>query len=208
MTEVELAQKFIDYFNDDGYEVYKEVPSNGIIDIVAKSGNITVAIEVKVRLSFEVIEQAYRHLGYTTYVYVAVPHTKGSFAHHICSQLGIGVLEYNPNQYYGVTPITQIVKPKIFRKSKFLKLKLEEWMKQSVAGSQNDRQTAFKNTISEMVKYIKRHPGCTLTDCLKNVDFHWSNITSAKGCVYQWIQKGIIKEFRLEKGILKLNNHD
>ena len=78
-------------------------------------------------------------------------------------------------------------------------------MKQSVAGSQNDRVTPFKNTINCMVKYIRRHPECALKDCLEHIDFHWGNMASAKGSVYQWIQRGVITEFRLDKGKLYLN---
>lgn len=203
MKETELADKFINYFSD--FEIFKEVPANGIIDFVVKNGIISMAVEVKTSLNFEVIHQANKNKYYCDYSYIAVPKPKKeSFAYDICAMLGIGVLVYD-NVGFG-RGIIETVKPLKNRKHKFYKLKLEDYMKRSVAGSQNDRITAFKATVENMVRYISRHPGCTLKDCLNNIDFHWSNISSAKGCVYQWIKMGIIKEFRIENKVLILNN--
>jgi len=197
MKETELAEKFIDYFSD--FEIYKEVPAAGIIDFVVKNGIISMAVEVKLSLNFEVIEQANKNKYYCDYSYVAVPSTKRlSFAYDICSMLGIGVLAY---ANYG---ISEIVKPIRNRRNKFFKLKLEDYMKRSVAGSQNDRITPFKVTIENMTKYISRHPGCTLKECLDNIDFHWGNLTSAKACVHAWVKRGIIKDFKIENNILIL----
>ena len=200
MKETELAEKFINYFCD--FEVFKEVPANGIIDFVVKNGIVIMAVEVKLSLNFEVIEQANKNKSYCDYSYIAVPRPKKeSFAYDICKMLGIGVLVYDD------WAINETVKPLKNKRHKFYKLKLENYMKRSVAGSQNDRITPFKATIERMVIYISRHPGCTLNECLNNIDFHWSNLTSAKACVYQWIKKGIIKEFKIEKNVLILNEN-
>ncbi len=56
MTEAELAQKFVEYLQDQ-YELYFEVEG---VDIVAKNGHILIAVEVKTSLNFRVIEQAYK----------------------------------------------------------------------------------------------------------------------------------------------------
>ena len=198
MTEIELAEKFIAFFGPE-YEIYKEVPGYGIIDIVAKSGPITIAVEVKVRLDFRVIEQAKNNMQYCTYSYIAVPASvRKSFGYQICRDYGIGVLSCRESC------INEEVIPKINRKRKYYLLHLEEYMKRSVAGSRNDRITAFKATIERMTLYIKQHPGCTLKECLEKIDFHWGNIYSAKGSVYQWIRRGIITEFKLENGKLIL----
>ena len=200
MKETELAEKFIEYFSD--FEVFKEVPANGIIDFVVKNNIITMAVEVKLSLNFNVIEQAEKNKYYCDYSYIAVPRPKKeSFAYRICAILGIGVLVYDN------WSISETVKPIKNKRSMFYKLKLEDYMKRSIAGSQNDRMTPFKVTIERMVKYISRHPGCTLKECLNNVDFHWSNLTSAKGCVYQWLDKGVIKEFYIENSKLYLSEN-
>ena len=90
------------------------------------------------------------------------------------------------------------VKPKMYRKANIIRSRLKDYMKESIAGSQHDRITAFRNTINEMIKYINRHPNCSLHECLENIDFHWHTINAAKGSVYQWIKKGIITEFKVE----------
>ena len=84
MKESELAEKFISYFSE-GYEIFKEVPANGIIDIVLRSGDVVTAIEVKNKLSFEVIEQAVGNIPYVNFSYVAVPRPRHkNFAVQVC----------------------------------------------------------------------------------------------------------------------------
>lgn len=203
MKETELAEKFINFFGNE-FQIYKEVPAMGFIDFVVKNENVTMAVEVKKTLNFNVIEQANRNKNYCDYSYIAIPSTKSQhFGYTICEMLGIGVLVYTKNNQ-----VYEQVKPKKNRKSKYYKLNLEPYMMRSVAGSQNNRMTPFKVTIENMVKYIKRHPNCTLNECLNNIDFHWNNISSAKNCVYLWIKRGIITEFNIEKGKLVLNKID
>lgn len=63
MKESELAEIFIDYFND-GYEVYSEVPAGGgIVDFVATDGTIYIGCEVKNSFGLTVMEQAFRRRG-------------------------------------------------------------------------------------------------------------------------------------------------
>jgi len=206
MKETELAQKFIDFF-DDKYEIFKEVPAEGIIDFVAKFNNITIAVEVKLSLNFDVIEQAKKNKFYCTYSYIAVPEPKHKhFGYEICEMLGIGVLVYKSGNF---NEIKEYIKPNVNRHlyNKFYRLNLEPYMKLSKAGAATDRITPYKITIDRMVNYIRRHPNCKLKDCLNNIDFHWSNITSAKGCIYAWLNKGIIKEFYIENSVLYLTEY-
>jgi len=205
MSEAELAKHFIEYFSE-GYEIFQEVPAYGVIDFVAKQGAINIAVEVKKNLNFQVIEQAFFNRSYCTYSYIAVPAVKSHhFGHKICQEYGIGVLEYRERGFMENRNVFEVVKPKITRPTRLFKLKLEDYMKQSVAGSQNNRVTAFGNTVNEMVKYIQRHPGCTLKNCLENIDFHWSSISAAKSSVRKWISNGVINEFKIENEILILN---
>ena len=203
MKETELAEKFIEYF--DGQDVYQEVPANGIIDIVVVMGKALIGIEVKTRLSFEVIEQAHENRYNVNYTYIAVPSPRRQgFGFKICNMLGIGVLTYD--EYEGVREVVSPQNTHIKGTPYYHKLKLEPWMKRSVAGSQNDRMTAFKATIENMVSYIKRFPGCTLKQCLANCDgYHWGSLSSARSAVYVWLQRGVIKDFQLIDGKLYLN---
>src|SRR4051812_10677668 len=125
MTEAELAQKFIDYF-DDGFEIYKEVPAGGIVDIVLVDGFVRVALEVKTSLNFDVIWQAHSRRPYFHYTYAAVPvkHRRLHPAQEaLCKHLGIGVLcyyELNTQRTYAKNAnrfeIFEAVKPRMNRK--------------------------------------------------------------------------------------------
>lgn len=206
MSEAELAIKFINHFNE-GYEVFKEVPcGHGIIDFVAKQEKILIAVEVKKSLTFEVVAQAINNLYYCHYSYIAVPSASRGcrdFAYRICKQNGIGVL---CSDVYG---IREDVKPKFFRnkeKNFYKKIVLKEYMKQSVAGSQHNRVTAFKNTVNEIVAHLSRNNGMDkINNVLNKVDFHYSSLSAAKATLSSWCHKGIIKEFKSEKGFFVLN---
>lgn len=205
MKETELAQDVVNFLND--YDLYYEVWD---VDIIAKMGNILTAVEVKTILNFKVIEQAFKNRNLFNYSYIAVPYAKyRNFQYKICEDYGIGVLQLTYSRYNGrLLDVEEIVKPKLNRKAyaiKTIKLTLED--KKSIPGASGrdgTTRTAFKITIENMVSYIKRHPECTLKKCLEDIDFHWANMASAKGCVYARINEGIIKEFRLENGKLYL----
>ena len=202
MKESELAQKFIDYFSE-GYEIFKEVPGRGIIDIVLRNEDTLTAIEVKNKLSFDVIEQAAGNLPYVNFSYVAVPRPRGmTFAMQVCHKYGIGVLTYENIVFDG--GIHEWIAPERHEIVNGFQLELADWMKKSVAGSQNERMTSFKYTIENICRYLERNDGAKLQESLENVIFHWSNITCAKSAVYQWIKKGVIKEFELRDGHLFL----
>jgi len=202
MKETDLALKFIDYFNDT-YEVYKEVPTGyGTIDMVAVSGNIRIGVEVKLMLNFKVIEQAYYNKLYFHYTYVAVPKGKQRhFVYMICRQLNIGVLEYNEK----TGEIVEEVSPKLNRKA--VKIEFKDYMKQSVAGSQNDRITAFRNTINCIVKSLHRHDGREMKEVLESVTYHWNKLSTAKASLHKWCTKGVIKEFTIKDGKLYLTDY-
>jgi hypothetical protein len=189
MKETELAQYFIDHF--EGFEIFKEVPAYGIIDIVLRSGQITTSIEVKCSLNFEVIEQAFNNINMANYSYIAVPKPKSkSFAYRICKEYGIGVLvlaKRNSNSRPEFYTIEELVKPRFNRK--ISKLELHDWQKESVAGSQNERMTAFKNSVRDIVQYVQRNKGKVhIKDVLKNVSTHYSSISSATQCIIRMVQ--------------------
>src|SRR5699024_4228472 len=89
----ELAELFIDYFNE-GYQVYPEVPcGGGIVDFVATDGTIVIGCEVKTSFGLAVIEQAYRKRHCFHYSYICVPLKRDyHFRELLVRQYGIGVL--------------------------------------------------------------------------------------------------------------------
>lgn len=199
ISEQELAQHFINHF--EGFEIFKEVPASGIIDFVARLGNITTAVEVKTTFSFDVIEQAYSNLQRANLSYVAIPCTKTkSFAYQICKQYGIGVLVLDK-----FNRVNEAVKPK-FNRVKY-KLKLQDWQKENTAGVKSGRITPFSNTVTCIHQYLVRNRGKALMkDVLRNVETHYSTNSSANKCIQDMIKAGVIKDFYFDKGYLLISH--
>jgi hypothetical protein len=154
MKESELAKRFVDHLSD--WDLYFEVPYDGIIDIVGVKKPIIAAFEVKTSFSLAVIDQAFSHRGKFHYSYVCVP-TTNRLAEKICRDYGIGVLMQVASN--GV--IHEVVKPKQYRNAKFNCDKLKPYQKESVPGSQSERITAFGYMILSIKNYLLRHPGAT-----------------------------------------------
>lgn len=205
MKEVDLAKHFVSYFSDK-FEIYQEVDSGtGIIDIVAVNDIITVGVEVKTRFNFEVLEQAYRNLWKVNLSYIAVPVTKKThFGYKIASDYGVGVITY-ADFLPDTQKIVEAIEPKLTRTKFNIRTILKEYQKRSVAGSQGaERMTAYKNTIEIITNYLKRHNGTPISGVLKNIEHHWGSNATAKSCLYQYMKRGIIKEFYLENSKLYL----
>lgn len=199
MKETELAEAIIDYLND-GWEVYKEVAAHGIIDIIAYHKPIVSAIECKLTFGLSVIEQADRNKQYANYSYVAVPAPRvyGSFAEKLCKERGIGVLALDRSGR-----VMERIRPRLNRN--VVKIKLNEWQKESVAGSVNNRMTAFKNTCRLLTRIVQERGGrMEIKEAIKSIDHHYGSFSSAKSCIISMIGRGIIKDLAYDKGILKL----
>ena len=211
IKESDLAKHFISYFENQGWEVFSEVPHYGIIDFVArkkkkipnhsKSEYITCAVEVKTQFNFAVIEQADRNKRCATYSFVAVPKPKRrTYAYEICRKLGIGVLEFDDRWRQNF--VSEAVKP--VENWNITEVNLEEFMKESVAGSQNERMTYFKNSVKLISDFLHENGPTHINEVVSAVDHHWTSHNSAKQCIRNWCKTGVIKEFYVEKAIVKL----
>lgn len=193
MTEAELATHFLSYFGD--WDVYQEVPANGVIDIVAVKDKIRVAVEVKKSLNFEVIEQGRKNTSYAHYSYIAVPHSKSlqyrtGIQIQICKSMGIGILAYLANGWNTKDEVREVLAPRLNRR--IIKVSLEDWMKRSVAGSQNDRMTGFKFFREELLKAVRRNNGIDAKDLFKKLPSHYTSLSVFKRCVHAHVIRGVI----------------
>nr|WP_319265373.1 hypothetical protein [uncultured Draconibacterium sp.] len=192
MTEIELAKYFVDYLSE-GNELYFEVQG---VDIVAKCGNILTSVEVKTSLNFKVIEQAKLNLPKFHYCYIAIPRPKRShFGFEICKMLGIGILTFEDIFAYGAK-IREEEKPKLNRKAATHLVILHPEQQKSIPGAKSGEtgvMTAFKITVENLERYVRRHPGCSLTTAVKNIDYHYSAYQPARSNLYQHINNGVIK---------------
>jgi hypothetical protein len=207
MKETELAQHFVKYLSC--YDLYFEIPRLHV-DIVAKHGNILMAFEVKTNLNFRVIEQAIDNKIYFHYSYICVPTGRNQdMAKRICSDYGIGILSVTVAGNYVWGDVMEWVHPSFNRKALTKYVSLPEFSKCSIPGATGGDGTTitpFKNTINSIVKYLRRNNGAPFDKVYDNIETHYNNLTAAKSSLYQWIRKGVIKEFYFDRGKLYLNN--
>jgi hypothetical protein len=203
MTEIELAQKFIEYLSC--YDLYFEVDYGRCIDIVGISNNKSIAVEVKKSFNFKVLEQAISNKPLFNYSFIAVPSFKDSyFQELLCKDYGVGLLIYNERAYREDNIIVQTVIPKLNRSANIEKLlgRLHDYNKKSLAGSKSGdstKITAFGVTVSKLKEYVQRHEGCLFKDVMKNISHHYRTDELAKSNLYQWIRNGVIKDLYIEK---------
>lgn len=201
MKEEELAKHFIEWFNE-GYDVYEEVPAHGVIDFVATDGHIQIGCEVKTSFNLKVMEQAWRKKPLFHYTYICVPRKRDYyFRELVMRQYGIGVLVCDT-----LNSINELVKPTLNRKARGVTLK--KYMKESTAGSQFDRVTAFGNTVRQIERYVKRQGPAHIKDVLKNIDHHYGTVSSARSSIRKWIKDGVIDTLIWDKAVIKLKPKD
>ena len=201
MKETELAQYFIEYLSC--YDLYFEVGAlSGCVDIVALSGKIMIAYEVKTSFNFKVIEQAVGNKQAFHYSYVCVPYAKDNyFQIKICEDYGIGVLVYNQYGRYNIKhDILEKVPAKLNRHAITKHNRLHEYQKRSIAGcaSSGDRITPFKITVENMLRFVRVHPGCTIKEMMSGISHHYGSDKAAISTTYQWLNKGVIKGIELK----------
>lgn len=210
ITEVEICKIVSEHFSHA--DIYPEVPcSGGIIDLVIVDKPLTIVVEAKTSLSFQLIEQAVSRLGMGNVVYVAVPIRPTNSQIKYLQHFGIGIFTVGEMAYrYGakeyVRPVFEVLKPKLFRKIK--PPELHEYMKQSEAGSQSNRITAFGHFVSELKKQLEKHKdGATYQKLFDEQTFaYYRTFKYFKNNIYQYVNRGIITGIEIEKGILKLSN--
>jgi len=200
MTEVELAQHFVNYLSD--YDLYFEVDYHGCVDIVAIHNRISIAVEVKTAFSFKVLEQALNNQRWFNYSYAAVPtFNDWGLQRRLCQDYGIGLLLYS--QHYGVE---ERIAPRLQRRSnKQLLLRLHDWNKRSLPGAPSgvgQKISAFQVTRQNLYNYVKHHPGCTIKQAMSGIAHHYSTDKIAATNIYSWLYQGVIKEVEYHRGKL------
>ncbi|MFA5416932.1 MAG: hypothetical protein WC341_00600 [Bacteroidales bacterium] len=179
-SEIELAEKIIEWLNDQHWQVYQEVQVySNIADIVAVKGSLVWIIECKTSMTLTVMDQARRWNSH--FRSIAIPAAKSdrgrSVGYAICKDyLHIGVLEVDKMGY-----VQEIVPAPLMREyNKFVKIlylnKLCEAQKTyAKAGNNNGRRyTPYRQTIIGVQEFIQEHPGCTLKDIMNYCETHYA----------------------------------
>ena len=204
MKETELAQRFVDYLSD--FDLYFEVDYYRSVDIVALNGRISAAYEVKTTFNFKVLEQAIENSKHFNYSYIAVPEFKdGSIQLQLCRDYGLGLIMYDNK--HGYHDVREWIHPRLNRHVNNNRLieNLHVVNKLSKPGAQSgdgEKITAFQITVENAVRYVQRHPGCTIKEMVDKIIHHYSTDKLACTNIYGRIYQGVIKELRLECGKL------
>jgi hypothetical protein len=203
MTEAELCLRLEEFYSE--WEVYKEVPCGGRLDMYVKKGVLWCAVEVKMQLSTTLIMQAYRHKKHSHYSYIAIPRLKGRYdGVEICKMLGIGVLEYSDGKVT-TEGWSEIAAPSFQRRIK--PYRVLDRMKKAVAGVQHNTESEFKVSLQHMIWRIQRAGGrIAIKDFFEKDHYHYSSHRSAKQCITRICGEGGIKEFRIEGNDFVLNS--
>ena len=192
LSEVDLAKPIIAYLEERGWDVFQEVLIYGkVADIVATFGKLTWIIECKTSLSLKLLEQIYGWRGKSNFISIAIPASSswGDFTEDLLNRNKIGVLSVRHSEVY------ENIHPQLNRKTiniqKFLKPEQKTWAE---AGSQHGYYTPFQNTKRNIEYRIKNYPnGILFNDFLKLTEHHYSKEATARSCLRQWIESGIIK---------------
>jgi len=226
MTEIELAEKVIDWLGNDGWEVYQEVQRFGYasrtVDIVAVCQPehlkfpIVWFIECKTSFGLAVAEQADHWLRYQVahYISVAVPPLRlrertHVYLKNILKLDGIGIIEVSEYQSRNNYYCDETLAPRPYRPSwtrhysrrqETLDMLTELHKTYAKAGNSDSKKlTSFGITRDAVVKHVRSYPGCTMNQLLDNIDTHYSNRATAKATIPAAIHKGWITGIKIVK---------
>ena len=205
IKETDLAFIITQYLKSSNRELFAEVQCWGgtITDLVVRENKLTSAIEFKTSFGLAVIAQAVHNKKYYSYSYVAVPKCKVTFAHQVCKDYGIGIIQADLNK---VKPSVQIVLPaKLNEKVK--PAKLRDFQKLNQAGVQSDRITSFKYFVQSVEDQLTiNENGMTHIELFRSCYKHYLSHHNLKNALLQYIKEGVIKrvEYRDKKFYLTL----
>lgn len=208
LSEAELAQKVVSWLQADSWDVHQEVDvsrvraihHDGRADIVAVKDSRVRVVEVKKHLSFELIYQGRRWVGFAHDVYLAIPFSKRTtgrdFACEVAKQNGIGVLQVTqlfpheeswgkPVKVLSEGPVREHINSALFEALR------PEHKTAAVAGTnRGGHHTAFKATCAALRAHAEAFPGTTLRSALQLLDHHYSSVSSGVHSLIQWWEAG------------------
>ncbi|MCM3593659.1 hypothetical protein M4D58_23845 [Brevibacillus borstelensis] len=96
MKETDLYEPIKKWLNTKGFDVYAEVKSHGFrSDVIGKSGPALANVELKLQLSFDLLDQALSRKNFFNYTYIAIPRRKSipRFVRRVLEKENIGLLQ-------------------------------------------------------------------------------------------------------------------
>ncbi len=212
-SEAELAKLVIDWFRVQHWEIYQEVPFNGIAaDIVVTKGPVVGVVECKKYLNLEVLEQCDRWVPHANFVWAAVWQPKrgaNRFASKVCGDNGFGLINVSGNS---IDYVYQRKKA-LFRRNTtgLLKDRLRPEMKTGEFGkagtNRGGRFTPFRETCEQLSSVVLQNPGIELKAAIKLIKkHHYASDAAARVNLKKYIENGVISGLtsKIDSGKIKL----
>ena len=195
MKEKDLAQKIVEKYQKEGYEIYSEViykPGSKRADIIAVKNDEYINIETKMSLNLTLLEQSFYWKDKVNKSYICFPSKRKMnwFGLKMCKDLGIGVYVYRKNKIELLYESTICEHPDL--------PKLYEQQKDSIAGSKGGGYvTPFSMTKNKLIEYVIKNGECSLISAVKNIEHHYSSDNSAKQSLHKMININVIPELEI-----------
>jgi len=190
ISEAELAIELVQWLESYGWETYKEVPvSWGYADIIAVRGGIYWLIEVKTRLSDDLIAQAKTRNGlvHLTSIACPLPNRGVRIADDFYLRYhGIGLLSIGSSgKWNKKLSVREIISPKFARPSpeKRQKLKknmaylkdrlLPEYKAEAAGVAASERLSPFKATCIMVKRHLEKNGPLTSKELAKAINHHY-----------------------------------
>lgn len=205
-SEAELGALVVSCLEQDDWDVYQEVALPGFrADIVAIRKPISMIVELKKSLSFDLLDQCVRRIWSAHHVVACVPQSKTARSGLRCFERdGIGVWELR-DAGFGRVFLHEVVAPRLNRLAAALDLQAAlkpEHKKMALAGSSNGgHYTDFKATVSALRLYLQQLDGraAPLRDVLANITHHYGSSASARSSIVARIKDGTIPGIAMEQ---------
>jgi hypothetical protein len=205
-SEMELAEAVVGWLKVNRWDVYQEVAvkQGPICDIVAKMGSLVWAIETKLRLGPDVLDQARYWLGRANWVSVATPYQRNHlFYEEWMRYKGIGWLSVRKYGHVGTSPVDEVVSARIQRIPR--DVSISRWLNPAqqdgrLAGSNSGGYyTPFKGTCDSVTRFVHSHPGVSLKSLVDSIPTHYGSKATARSKISHFIENGVIKGIRVER---------
>lgn len=227
--ESELGPPVLAWLEERGWTTYQEVEHRGVADIVATLGSLVCVVELKLQLSWDLLDQGYRWRDRTNATYVAVPETRriagptqdsvswwrttNATKARVLDGLGLGLITVGPDERGAMTACLRH-EPELrrTRKDSLLKVLRPEHKDAARAGTNaGGRFTPWRASVHRLEQYVRANPGVSLKDAVlacfgpdreegkRRRIGHWSSGPVARAQIVKQIQNGLIPNLQLER---------
>jgi hypothetical protein len=207
MLETDLYQPVKSFFESQGYTVKAEIND---IDILAIKEDITIAIELKVKISLKLIYQVIERQKLVDNVFLAIP--KDSYKSHrnsikhfqlLLKRLNLGLIlidkekvevVFEPN-HYDLNKSKSLNKR---RKEKLLNTFNNLFSDSNKGGSKGKRMTVYKQNAIKIASLLAEKPGLSPKEIINETGVLNTQSILQKN-FYGWFQKSSYASYLLTK---------